>query len=69
MKHCTFCGSLIMFQFQYIRQTNCICTTKATIYKMEIITKRKKKDRNTVRDKGGRVAEEKRFLKTSICNF
>lgn len=69
MKHCTFCSSLIMFQFQYIQQTNYICTTKATIYKMEIITKRKKKERNTVRDKGGRVAEEKHFLKTSICNF
>lgn len=68
MKHCTFCSSLIMFQSQYIQKTNCICTTKATIYKMEIITKREE-ERNTVRDKGGRAAEEKHFLKTSICNF
>ena len=68
MKHCTFCGSLIMFQFQYIQQTNCICKTKPTTYEMEIITKMKKNERNIVRDKGVRVAEEKHFLKTNTGN-
>lgn len=36
---------------------------------MEIITKMKKNERNIVRDKGVRVAEEKHFLKTNTGNF
>lgn len=36
---------------------------------MEIITKMKKNERNIVRHKGVRVAEEKLFLKTNTGNF